>query len=246
MQIRNYYDVAPDLKSIYFANDRNRDVLNVLQENENLFWEYVNLLYLVGNQIYLDEKPGASLLVLTGKFINHSVMAYKMLLEAMVDEFFILFRQSCEVKWLSQYFIKHPNKEEEWLSSKKNYFAPKEVRKAIDEDGRIKNFYSYLSNNVHPKTESINNILDGNIILAGNFDETFSKYAFLLLLLTIDEFITNILDVVVLQKGIDIQSPKKLMKEVSNEDEELFILAVGQYSILSKKLDSLRDQWDKE
>ncbi|WP_214756868.1 hypothetical protein [Exiguobacterium sp. s157] len=236
--MRNYYDVANNLKEVFNSESRKENTLNLLKENDDLFWEYLNLLHLSANQIYLDEQPGMSLLILTTKFVNHTATAYEALLNSMVDEFFILFRQSCEVKWLAQYFIKKPEKEHAWLSAEKNYVPPREVRKSIDENDRIKELYSYLSSGAHPKTESISHILKDYFVIGGNYDEKFTYYAFLIMVKTIDEFILELFDIICKQNGFSLDELKVNDSENLEENEELFILAIGQFSILSQKLDT--------
>ncbi|MBC2686475.1 hypothetical protein HAU06_20585 [Bacillus toyonensis] len=235
--MRNYYEVVSDLKKAFSSKTRKENAVNLLKENDDLFWDYLSLVHLSASQIYMDEKPGMSLLILSTKFINHTATAYDALLNSMVDEFFILFRQSCEVKWLAQYFIKHPEKQEDWLSSKKNYIAPREVRKAIDEDEKMKGLYSYLSSGAHPKTESISHILQENLVIGGNYDETFTQYAFLLMLRTIDEYLVELFNVIREQHGFDLELLGQKGADNFEENEELFTLAVGQFSILSEKLD---------
>ncbi|MGE7609709.1 hypothetical protein ACQKML_24360 [Peribacillus frigoritolerans] len=237
MEMRNYYEVVSDLKKAFSSKTRKENAVNLLKENDDLFWDYLSLVHLSAGQIYMDEKPGMSLLILSTKFINHTATAYDALLNSMVDEFFILFRQSCEVKWLAQYFIKHPEKQEDWLSSKKNYIAPREVRKAIDEDERMKELYSYLSSGAHPKTESISHILQENLVIGGNYDETFTRYAFLLMLRTIDEYLVELFNVICEQHGFDLELLSQKGSDNLEENEELFTLALGQFSILLEKLD---------
>ncbi|MBN8253631.1 hypothetical protein ABEP17_17985 [Priestia flexa] len=120
--MRNYYEVVSDLKSAFESKSRKENTLNLLKDNDLLFWDYLSLVHLCVNQVYMDEKPGAAILALSTKFINHTATAYEALLNAMVDEFFILFRQSYEVKWLINYFVKHPEKEADWISAKKIIF----------------------------------------------------------------------------------------------------------------------------
>ncbi|PAE70624.1 hypothetical protein [Bacillus licheniformis] len=235
--MRNYYEVVSDLKKAFSSKTRKENAVNLLKKNDDLFWDYLSLVHLSAGQIYMDEKPGMSLLILSTKFINHTATAYDALLNSMVDEFFILFRQSCEVKWLAQYFIKYPEKQEDWLSSKKNYIAPREVRKAIDEDEKMKGLYSYLSSGAHPKTESISHILQEDLVIGGNYDETFTRYSFLLMLRTIDEYLVELFNVIREQNGFDLELLNQKGTDNIEENEELFILALGQYSILAEKLD---------
>lgn len=237
MNLRNYYDVANNLKEAFNSESRKVNTLNLLKENDDLFWEYLNLLHLSANQIYQDEQPGISLLILTTKFVNHTATAYEALLNSMVDEFFILFRQSCEVKWLAQYFIKNPEKQHAWLSAEKNYVPPREVRKSIDENDRIKELYSYLNSGAHPKTESISHVLKDYLVIGGNYDEKFTYYAFLIMVKTIDEFILELFDIIREQNRFILENLKVDDSDSLEENEELFILAIGQFSILSQKLD---------
>lgn len=243
--MRNYYEVVSDLKKAFSSETRKENAVKLLKEDADLFWDYLSLVHLSAEQIYMDEKPGISLLILSTKFINHTATAYDALLNSMVDEFFILFRQSCEVKWLAQYFIKHPDKQEDWLSSKKNYIAPREVRKAIDEDEKMKKLYSYLSSGAHPKTESISHILQENLVIGGNYDETFTRYAFLLMLRTVDEYLVELFNVIREQHGFDLELLIQKSSDDFDESEELFTLALGQFSILSEKLDEYGKNMEK-
>jgi hypothetical protein len=121
------------------------------------------------------------------------------------------------------------------------------VRKALDENDRMKNLYSYLSSGAHPKTQSISHILRDNFVLAGNYDKKFTEYAFLMILRTIDEFVEDLLDIIHKQHNFDLEDlHSKHSNRKLSEDEELFILAVGQYSILVERLNEFQCHIDSE
>lgn len=239
MTMRNYYEVAKDLKISYYSGERAKQNLELVGGNEDLFWDYLSLSHLICNGIDMKKSPGSALLVLGTKFINHSAVTYQMLMQSMVDEYYIMLRQSCEVFWLAEYFIKHPDKEEGWMSARTNYIAPKDVRASLDVDSRMQKIYGFLSSNAHPKTISINNILtDQGLAVFGNYNSDFTNTAYYLLLKHIDEFVVVYLDVLIKQNKIDLielQQKKKTGSSIS-EIEEVCILAVGQFSILSEKL----------
>ena len=248
MAIRNYYEVAEDLKLSYYSEERTKQNLDLVGGNEDLFWDYLSLSHLICNSIDMKRSPGSAILILGTKFINHSAVTYQMLMQSMVDEYYIMLRQSCEVFWLAEYFIKHPNKEKDWMSARTNYVAPRDVRASIDVDNRMQKVYGLLSSNAHPKTISINNILtDRGLAMFGNYNPDFTNTAYYLLLKHIDEFVVAYLDVLINQNSIDLVELQQKQKSRSSisEIEEVIILAVGQFSLLSEKLDEVESDLRK-
>lgn len=239
--MKKYHDVAPRLENLFHGTEKSKIVIEYFGQKHTLFWDYLNLTFYLAEHIDFKKTLGPSGLILASKFMNHSASAYKMLTEWMVDEFYILYRQSCEVKWLLQYFVQFPDAEEDWLSAKKNFISPREVRKKLDYDEQMKSLYDFLSENVHPKTQSISNVLQGEIFVGGIRDEFFSNTALFIMMCSIEENIYTLYDIIKKQNNVDLDS---FLLHKPNADqltptEELIILSTGQFSILSERFNLL-------
>lgn len=135
----------------------------------------------------------------------------------MIDEYFILIRQSCEVSWLLKYFLKYPHFENDWLSGKKDYIPPKSIRKKLDMDGQMKRTYDALNDNVHPKSKSIFNVFDRTITVGGVFDSTRITTCFNFMLIKIIQFIGILHECIEQQIGISFNKISDF--EYSNKPE---------------------------
>jgi hypothetical protein len=171
MQIRNDNELI-DVKSCYESKQKS---LEYLGDKNELFWNYINLS--VYTYKIIDESKELkfspfSLNLLFYNFINHIVTSYKLLTENMEQEYLIMLRQSYEVLWLQKYFIKHKDKEHNWVlqaykPSKYNRIEPWLVRNAFPSEKEYMNeIYGRLSDFVHSNFRAF-----GGVALGGFYNE---------------------------------------------------------------------------
>ena len=238
-------DEIYEIKDIRKYYGDKQKTIEYLGDKDVVIWDFINLLVytyeIIDKCKELKYKP-FSLSFLFCNFVNHVVTTYKLLIENMEQEYYIMLRQCYEVLWKLKYFIKYRNKEREWILHNYNPKEYKQIESKMIRRGfsyEVKEnmdfIYGQLSNFVHCNF----NVFNGGIGLGGFYDERTIDYGVRHIIVLINEMFILLYKILADKENHYLQYNKKEGMYIVKDDiiKDNNVIDKLKYSL--KKFDEL-------